>query len=211
MPKETLEKKKKRAIKIYQHLSNAYPDAGIKLNFKTPIQLLVAVILSAQATDEHVNSVTESLFKKYKSVDDFADANINTFRSEIKEINFYKNKARFIVESARKIRDDYGGEIPNDINELVKLPGVARKTANIVQYQIYGKAEGIPVDTHVKRVARKLGLTDKKKPDEIEEDLMQLYHKENWGDVAYYFQAYGRTVMKARGEPEMEDPLLGLY
>ena len=211
MPRESEQEKKKRARRILKRLMAAYPHAGIKLNFKTNMQLLAAVILSAQATDEHVNEVTKDLFKKYKTVDDFADANIKTLRSELSSINYYKSKAKYIAESARMIRDEYGGNLPRDINEMVKLPGVGRKTANIVLWNAYGIAQGIPVDTHVKRVAKKLGLTSKTNPDKVEKDLMKLYHRENWGNMAYYFQAYGRTVMKARGKPERDDPLKGLY
>ena len=211
MPRETQEEKKKRALRILKRLMKAYPNAGIQLNFSTPMQLLVAVIMSAQATDSHVNKVTDKLFKKYKNVDDFADANIITFQSEIKSINFYKTKGKNIVNAARMIRDDYKGRIPNDINELVKLPGVARKTGNIVQYRLYNKAEGIPVDTHVKRVARKLKLTNHIAPNKIEQDLMKLYHQLNWGMIAYYFQEYGRNASPARGKPKEGDPLEGLY
>lgn len=209
--KESLDQKRKRALKVLQRLKKAYPDTKIALNFKTPMQLLAAVILSAQATDNHVNSVTTELFRKYKIVDDFASANLQTFTKEISSINFYKNKAKFIVNSARILRDEYGGKIPNDINELVKLPGVARKTANIVQYQVHGKAEGVPVDTHVKRVSYNLGLTKNTVPDKIEKDLMELYPQKYWGEVAYYFQAYGRTVMKARGKADREDPIKDLH
>jgi len=192
-------------------LKKTYPNACIALKYKTPVQLLVAVILSAQSTDAQVNKTTEKLFKKYKTVSDFAEADLKTFTKEVSSVNFYKNKAKFIVNAAKKIKEEYGGKLPNDINELVKLAGVARKTANIVQYQIYGKAEGIAVDTHVKRVAYNLGLTNKKDPVKIEQDLMKLYPQKEWGQIEFYFQAYGRTVMKARGKADMEDPLAGLY
>ncbi|MDX1535725.1 MAG: endonuclease III [Candidatus Spechtbacterales bacterium] len=211
MPRESLQDKKLRARKIFQRLHKAYPNAGLQLNYEEPMQLLAAVILSAQATDAQVNKVTEKLFKKYKTIDDFADADIRTFRTEIKSINYYNSKGKYIVESARKIRDDYESKIPNDLSELTELPGVARKTGTIVQYELYGKAEGIPVDTHVKRVAKKLKLSNGKTTRKIEKDLMKLYHKENWGEIAYYFQAYGRTVMKARGKAERPDPLIGLH
>lgn len=209
-----LEEKKKRAQKILKLLKKAYPNTRIQLNYKTPIQLLTAVILSAQTTDEQVNRVTDKLFSvkggKYKTVDDFAGANLAVFTKEVNSVNFYRNKARFIVESARKIKEEYGGKIPDDMEELTKLPGVARKTANIVLWQIYKKAQGIPVDTHVKRVSQNLGLTKEKDPNKIERDLMELYPKKDWGVVAYYFQAYGRTVMPARGKSKMEDPLRNL-
>ncbi|MEX2144809.1 MAG: endonuclease III [Candidatus Spechtbacterales bacterium] len=208
---ETLEEKKKRAAKILRRLKKTYPNARIALKYKTPIQLLAAVILSAQSTDKQVDKTTEKLFKKYKMVDDFAGANLKTFTKEVSSVNFYKNKAKFIINSAKKIKDEYNGKLPNDINELVKLPGVARKTANIVQFQVYGKTEGIAVDTHVKRVSRNLKLTNQKDPVKIEQDLMKLYPKKEWGRIEFYFQAYGRTAMPARGKPSISDPLEGLY
>ena len=192
-------------------LKKTYPNARIALNYKTPMQLLAAVILSAQSTDAQVNKTTEKLFKKYKTVNDFAGANLKIFTKEVSSVNFYKNKAKFIINSAKKIKLEYGGKLPNDINELVKLTGVARKTANIVQYQIYGKAEGIAVDTHVKRVAYNLGLTNKKDPVKIEQDLMKLYPQKEWGQIEFYFQAYGRNVSPARGKGKDIDRLLGLY
>ena len=211
MSKETFEQKQKRALKIIKRLKNTYPNAGIILNYKTPIQLLAAVILSAQATDKQVNGLTEKLFKKYKTVNDFASANLQSFTKEVAKVNFYKNKARYIIGSAKKIRDEYGGKLPRDIDEMVKLPGVARKTANIVLHEVYAVVQGIAVDTHVIRVSRNLWLTKEKNPQKIEQDLMMLYPKSRWPDVEFLFQAYGRTAMPARGKAKEEDPLEGLY
>ena len=211
MSLESFENQQKRAARILQKLKREYPNAKIALKYKTPMQLLAAVILSAQATDAQVNKITAELFKKYKNVDNFADANLRIFTKEVSGVNFYKNKAKYIVGSARKIRADYGGKIPASIDELVKLPGVARKTANIVLWQVYRKAQGIAVDTHVMRVLQKLGLTHEKNPVKIEQDLMKLYPKKDWGTVEFYFQAYGRTASPARGKPDREDPLEGLY
>ena len=198
-------------MKILRKLKKAYPKAGIVLNYKTPMQLLVAVILSAQTTDKQVNKLTQDLFKKYKTVDDFANADLSTFTREVARVNFYKNKARFIIGSAKKIRDDYNGKLPHDINEMVKLSGVARKTANIVLHEVYGVVQGIAVDTHVIRVSGNLGLTKEKNPKKIEQDLMTLFPKKEWGSIAFLFQAYGRTAMPARGKPQIDDPLVGLY
>lgn len=211
MLRETLIQKQKRAIKILRRLKHTYPHASIVLNYKTSIQLLVAVILSAQATDAQVSKLTQNLFKKYKTVDDFASADLQKFTREVAHVNFYKNKARFIVSAARIIRDKYGGKLPRDINEMVKLPGVARKTANIVLQEVYGVVAGIAVDTHVKRVAYNLGLTKEKNPDKIEQDLMKIFPRKEWGNVAYLLQAYGRGAMPARGKPKMEDVLQDLY
>ena len=208
---ETLIQKQKRAMKILRKLKKAYPKAGIVLNYKTPMQLLVAVILSAQTTDKQVNKLTQDLFKKYKTVDDFANADLSTFTRKVARVNFYKNKARFIIGSAKKIRDDYNGKLPHDINEMVKLSGVARKTANIVLHEVYGVVQGIAVDTHVIRVSGNLGLTKEKNPKKIEQDLMTLFPKKEWGSIAFLFQAYGRTAMPARGKPQTDDPLVGLY
>lgn len=209
--RESLVRKKRRAARILAALKKAYPDAGIVLKYKNPMQLLASVILSAQATDLQVNNVTDKLFRKYKTVDDFAGANLRTFTREVGGVNFYRNKARFIISSARKIRDEYGGRMPDDIEEMVKLPGVARKTANVVLWHVYHKAQGIVVDTHVKRVSHALGLTKEANIIKMEADLMILYPKEEWGMIGHYFQAYGRTAMPARGKPKMDDPLEGLY
>ena len=133
------------------------------------------------------------------------------FTREVARVNFYKNKARFIIESARMIRDKYDGKLPRNIDEMIKLPGVARKTANIVLQEVYGVVEGIAVDTHVKRVAYNLGLTKEKNPDKIEQDLIKVFPRAQWGNVAYLFQAYGRSFMVARGKPKTEDVLRGLY
>lgn len=209
--KESFEQKQKRAKKIIIKLKKAYPEAGIVLNYKTPMQLLCAVILSAQSTDAQVDRVTEKLFEKYKTVNDFASANLKVFTREVSSVNFYKNKAKFIIGSARMIRDECGGKLPRDINEMVKLPGVARKTANIVLQNVYDIVQGIAVDTHVIRVSNNLGLTKEKNPVKIEQDLMELYPKKEWGRVAYLFQFYGRTAMPARGKTKTDDVLRGLY
>ena len=211
MLKEGFVQKQKRAMKILRRLKKAFPHVGMVLKYKTPMQLLVAVILSAQATDTQVNKLTVDLFKKYKTVDDFASADLRKFIREVARVNFYKNKARFIVKSARMIRDKYGGKLPSDIDEMIKLPGVARKTANIVLQEVYGTVSGIAVDTHVSRVAYNLGLTKEKNPIKIEKDLMLLFPQKEWRNVAFLFQAYGRSFMVARGKPKMEDVLRGLY
>lgn len=211
MPRATQEARTKRARTILRVLKRAYPDADIALKYTTPMQLLCAVILSAQATDVHVNSVTTDVFKKYKTVDDFARANVATFTKEVSSINFYNNKAKAIVRAAQMVRDEYGGTIPDEMEELVKLPFVGRKTANIILWHVYGKAQGIVVDTHVKRVSKNLGLTNHTDPVKIERDLMELYPKKEWGMLGHYFQAYGRTAMRAGRKPTMEDPLEGMY
>lgn len=189
---ESLVLKKKRAQKIYQALLKRYPDAKIALRYGNNIQLLVAVILSAQCTDKKVNEVTEGLFKKYKTVDDFAGANLRVFEQEIKPTGFYRAKAKNIIAAAKMLKRDYSGKLPKTIEKMIKLPGVGRKTANIVLGKAYGIVEGIAVDTHVKKQARKLGLTSNTNPDKIEQDLMKLFPKSRWFKLTYLLIEFGR-------------------
>ena len=197
-------------MKILRRLKKHYPDAGTALHYKTPIQFLVAVILSAQATDEQVNKTTESLFQRYKTVKDFANADPKQFEKQVRSVSFYKNKAQYILQTAQTINTQYNGTIPQTLEELVALPGVGRKTANVVLWEIYHTARGVVVDTHVKRVARALGLSANADPEKIEQDLMELYPQKEWGNIGHYFQAYGRTALPARGKPKQEDCLQGI-
>jgi endonuclease-3 len=161
-----------RVSEIIRRLKKEYPEPGTVLNFKTPFELLVATILSAQTTDVHVNRVTDSLFKKYKSIRNFADAPPDALRKDISSINFYNNKARNIQASAKMVIEQFGSKVPKTMDELTRLPGVARKTANIILFNAYGMNEGIAVDTHVKRLSLRLGLTRNEDPVKIERDLM---------------------------------------
>ena len=188
---------KERAERIYKKLGKLYPGAEIALKYDSNFQLLVAVMLSAQCTDKKVNEVTRPLFKQYTSVDDFADANLATFKKEIKPTGFYNQKAKNVIATAKMIRDEYGGRIPKDIDELVKLPGVARKTANIVLCNAYGILSGVAVDTHVKRLSNRFGFSDGKTPEKIEEDLMELFPKKQWCKLTYRLIEHGRAVCKA--------------
>lgn len=183
---------------MLQVLEEHNPKAGIALKYNNPIQLLVAVMLSAQCTDKKVNEITETLFKKYKTVEDFAKANLKTFEQEIKPTGFYKAKAKNIILAAKMIRDKFGGKLPRTIEEMTKLPGVGRKTANIVLGNAYGIVQGIAVDTHVRRLARHFGWTRESDPDKIEQDLMKLWPKEYWHKGTYLLQQYGRTICTAR-------------
>lgn len=189
---------KKRALKILEILEKHNPKAGIALKYGNPIQLLVAVILSAQCTDKKVNEVTENLFKKYKTIDDFARADLKTFEKEIKPTGFYKAKAKNIITAAKMLRDKFGGRLPRTIEEMTKLPGVGRKTANIVLSNAYGIVEGIAVDTHVKRLSQHFGWTKENDPEKIKQDLMRLWPKKYWFKGTYLLQHYGRTVCTAR-------------
>lgn len=208
---ESFEQKKTRARKILAQLKKTYPDAKIVLNYKNNMQLLVAVILSAQCTDKKVNEVTEKLFRKYKTVDDFAQANLKTFEQEIRSTGFYHNKAKNIIAAAKMIRDKFGGELPKTMAEMILIPGVARKTANVVLGNAYNIIEGVAVDTHVKRVSYHLELTKEENPDKVEQDLMKLFDKKDWFNLTYLFIEYGRNVHTAKKPtPCSKGPLRGL-
>lgn len=196
---ETAARKKRRASLILGRLEREYPGAKIALKYGTPMQLLAAVIMSAQATDKKVNEITKTLFKKYRTVDDFARLNPLKLADEIRAIGFYRQKALSIVTSARVIRDTFGGKLPRTMTEMLKLRGVARKTANVVLGNAYGVTEGIAVDTHVRRLSQRLGFSDKDDPAKIERDLMALFQKEKWFGLTYTLIDHGRAICTARG------------
>ncbi len=189
---------KKRIPEIIRILYREYPESRTALNFQAPLQILVATILSAQCTDARVNLVTPALFKKYRSASDFARANPEELQKEIRSTGFFRNKSKNIILAARKIVEDFDGKVPDSMEELITLPGVARKTANIVLSSGYGRAEGIAVDTHVKRLSRRLGLSRENNPDKIESDLLGLVPKKDWLDFNYVFVNHGRDVCQAR-------------
>ncbi len=180
--------------KLYQ----IYPQPRTALHYSTPFQLLIATILSAQATDKLVNTVTPELFKKYKTPEDFARADVSEIDSAIKRVNFHGNKAKSIKGAAEKLVSTYGGQVPETMADLITLPGVARKTANVVLGNAFGKAEGIVVDTHVIRLAQKLGLSSETKPEKIEQDLMRLVPKDKWIDFSHLLINFGREYCPAR-------------
>jgi len=193
---------------LLEILKKEYPDVrGTALHYSSPLELLIATILSAQTTDKRVNMVTEKLFKKYRSVDDYASARLEELQEDIRSVNFYRNKARYIKESCRIIKERYGGKVPDSMEELIKLPGVNRKTANVVLSNIFGKDEGIVVDTHVMRLSRRLGLSREKRREKIEEDLMKKFPKEDWLMLSNLLIAHGRKVCKARN-PKCEECVL---
>lgn len=179
-------------------LKTAYPGARIKLRFHNPFQLLIATILSAQCTDDQVNKVTEVLFKKYSSPAELASADINELEDIIHSTGFYKNKARNIKRASQIIVEKFNGRVPDKMEDLTSLPGVARKTANIVLTDGYGIVEGIAVDTHVKRLAQRLGVSGSDDPEKIELDLMDAVPRADWGHIAHLLQAHGRAVCTAR-------------
>jgi len=189
---------KGRVLEIIDRLEKEHPDAKIALNFSNPLELLVATILAAQCTDERVNQVTRNLFKKYRSAEDYANADINVLEQDIKPTGYYRVKARRIKEVCKVLVEKFNSEVPKTMEGLLSLPGVARKTANIVLTNAYGINEGIIVDTHVLRLAKRLGLTKSKTRERIEKDLMEIVPKDKWGRFADLLIFHGRRVCKAR-------------
>ena len=192
---------------IINTLEKIYPEAKTALKFENPFQLLIATILSAQTTDERVNKVTSTLFKKFKKPDDFVKVSLDEIMKEIKSVNFYRNKAKNIKKLCEILVKEFNGKVPDKIEELIKLPGVARKTANVVLSQAYGKAEGIVVDTHVKRVSNRIGLTENIEPEKIEKDLMKIIPKEKWIDFSFRLILFGRNICKAKNPDCKNCPL----
>jgi endonuclease-3 len=193
-----MESPEKRIKKIIKMLRKACPGSRTSLVYKTSLQLLISTILSAQCTDERVNQITPFLFNKYRGASDFAKAKQSTLEKEIHSCGFYRNKAKNVIGACRKIVDDYGGKVPDSMEKLVTLPGVARKTANIVLSSCFGKAEGIAVDTHVRRLAGRLGLSRNSDADKIEQDLMKIVPLDDWIDFNYIFMNHGRSVCRAK-------------
>jgi len=192
-----------RAPQIIHILSEAYPDAKVALNFANPLEMLVATILSAQCTDEKVNEVTETLFQKYRTAEDYLKVPEDELKADIKPTGFFNQKATSIREACRRIVEVYGGQVPDTMEDLITLRGVARKTANIVLGNAFGKVEGIAVDTHVKRLANRLGFSQESDPDKIEQDLMRRIPRERWFDFTYVLIDHGRGVCVAR-KPKCE-------
>ena len=202
--------REKAVREIVRQLKKEYPDIRTALHFKTPFELLVATILSAQSTDVHVNKVTAVLFRKYRSIRDFADIPLEELRNDLSSINFYKAKAKNIRESARIILERFGSKVPKTMAELISLPGIARKTANVILSNAYGINEGIAVDTHVKRVAYRLGLTKNSDPGKIEKDLMEITPREEWGKISHLLIFHGRNICRARNPKHSECVLYDL-
>lgn len=187
-----------KTIKIIDILKQLYPHSRTALEFHTPLEILVATILSAQCTDKKVNEVTSKLFQRYKKAEDFAKADQKELEQEIRPTGFYRNKAKNIQAAARKIMEDFSGKVPSTMDELVSLPGVARKTANIVLSSAFNRAEGIAVDTHVKRLAGRLGLSKERNPVKIEKDLISLVPKKEWLHFNYMLVNHGRKICQAK-------------
>jgi endonuclease-3 len=186
-----------RAPVVIRRLDRAYPDARVALNFSNPLEMLIATILSAQTTDEGVNKVTATLFKKYRKAEDYLAVPEAELAAELHPTGFFNQKTKSVRGAARRIVEAYGGRVPDTMDDLLTLPGVARKTANIVLGNAYGKVEGIAVDTHVRRVSQRLGFTENTDPDKIEQDLMRTIPRRRWFPFTYVLIEHGRAVCKA--------------
>ena len=195
------------AGEIIRRLKDEYKSAGMILNYSSDFELLVAVILSAQCTDKKVNEVTSELFKKYRDVGDFARASLEELERDVRPTGFFRNKAKNIQGAAIMVLEKFGGRIPSTMDEILELPGVARKTANIVLGNAHGLVVGIAVDTHVKRLSRRLGLSANENPDKIERDLMEIIPHDDWFKFTYLMIEHGRAVCDAK-KPRCDECLL---
>lgn len=203
--------RKKRASRLIKKLEEIFPDAHIALRYSSPWELVVAVALSAQCTDKMVNKVTEKLFKKYPTLEDYVQADIREFEQDIKSTGFYRAKAKNVLAAAKILKEKFGGVVPKSVEELTGLPGVGRKTANVVLGNAFGVIEGVAVDTHVKRFATRFDLTDSTQPEKIEKDLMEIIPKEKWLSFTYLAIEYGRHIAPARKYDTTQDPLIDIY
>ena len=190
--------KKSDAIKFVEILKETYPDATCSLDFKTPFQMVVAVMLSAQCTDERVNKTTPALFERCKTVQDFADIDINELEKIIHPCGFYKNKAKNIKLCAKQVLENFGGDVPDNMEDLQSLAGVGRKSANVVMLEAFNSPQGIAVDTHAKRVSNLVGLSNESDPVKIEQDLLKIFPKEYLKDINHLFVWHGRNTCVAR-------------
>lgn len=203
--------RKKRVAKMNTALLQLYPTAQIELNYTTDFECLVAVELSAQCTDKRVNTVTEKLFKKYRTIHAYAEAKQEELEQYIFTCGFYRNKAKNIIGAATMVRDTFKGTLPRTMEEMIKIPGAARKTANVVLSSLYGIHEGIAVDTHVRRFAIKFDLSDHIDPKRIEKDLMEIMPQEHWWGFNHRLVHYGRHICKAHKHDCTEHPLTVVY
>ena len=190
--------KKQDVNELVSSLKKAYPDATCSLDFETPFQLVVAVMLSAQCTDERVNKTTPELFARCKTIEDFANIDIKELEEIIHPCGFYKNKAKNIKLCAKQVLENFGGEVPHTMKELTSLAGVGRKSANVIMLEVFGIAEGIAVDTHAKRISNLVGLSKKKEPEKIEQDLLKIFPKDTLKYINHLFVWHGRNTCVAR-------------
>ena len=190
--------KKNNIKEIVQILKDTYPDATCSLDFETPFQMVVAVMLSAQCTDERVNKTTPQLFKRCKTIQDFANIDITELESIIHPCGFYKNKAKNIKLCATQVLENFNGEVPQTMNELLSLAGVGRKSANVILLEAFGIANGIAVDTHAKRISNRIGLSHEKEPEKIEQDLLKIFPQDSLKDINHLFVWHGRNTCDSR-------------
>ncbi len=209
-PRKSVEQKR-RAGQLLSDLYNKYPNPHCALNFSNPFELLIATILSAQCTDVRVNKVTEELFKIFPTPESFADAPIQEIEEAIRTTGFFRNKAKAIKQSAQKIVDEFNGDVPQTMDELLSLRGAARKTANVVLGNAFNINEGVVVDTHVNRLANRFGLTTHTDPVKVEKDLMALFPQNEWTNLSHLLIAHGRAVCKARISTPPEDAVCEKY
>lgn len=203
MPRESKTKKRERAEKVYDLLLDEYPDAHCALDHGSAFELAVATILSAQCTDERVNMVTPELFDRYPDAESLADARQKDVEEIIRSTGFFRNKASNLIGMAQGLVEEHGGEVPRSMRELVALPGIGRKTANVILGNAFEIDEGVVVDTHVRRLSRRLGFTREEKPTKIESDLIELFPRDRWTMLAHLLIFHGRAVCAAR-KPECE-------
>jgi len=194
----TAQSEKQRTKRIIAQLRKAYPDAKCSLNHSNPLELLIATILSAQCTDERVNIVTADLFRKYRSCADYMKAPTSELQNDIRTTGFFRNKTKSIQGACKMLSEEFNDQVPQSIDELLKLPGVARKTANVVLGNAFGIASGIVVDTHVSRLSKRLGLTNNRQPEKIERDLVAIVPKSDWIDFSHLLIYHGRKICRAR-------------
>jgi len=202
-----LELRKKRAEIVLKTLKKLFPTTQSALNYSNELEFLIAVILSAQCTDKKVNEVTEKLFKKYPTLQDYNKADFEEFCQDIRQTGFYKNKAKNVLATTKKIAEEFGGKVPQEMEQLLTLSGVARKTANVVMGEIFGKMEGVAVDTHVIRLSQKFKLTDKKDQGKIEKDLMEILPQSEWLEFTHRIIDYGRQYSPAHKKEDNSDPV----
>ncbi|MFP3948374.1 MAG: endonuclease III [Longimicrobiales bacterium] len=195
---ESLDEKRERAGRVYDRLMEEYPDATVALKYRNPYELTVATILSAQTTDERVNEVTPQLFRRYPEVEDLAEADQEEVQEIIRSTGFFRNKAGNIIGMARGVVEQHDGKIPRSMAELTGLPGIGRKTANVILGNAFGIDEGVVVDTHVRRLSRRLGFTEETRPQKVEEDLIELFPEERWTQLAHLLIWHGRAICDAR-------------
>ena len=201
---------KQKAKEIVKILKNTYPDATCSLDFSTPFEAVVAVVLSAQCTDERVNKTTPALFARCKSIQDFVDIDIKELESLVHPCGFYRNKAANIKACAKKVLEEFGGNVPSTMEKLLTLPGVGRKTANVVLLEVFGIANGIAVDTHAKRISNKLGLSNNSDPSKIEQDLLKIFDKEDLKSINHLLVWHGRNFCKAQ-KPNCDECTINKY